>query len=85
MPTMNVSLTKEMVDYVSDEVEAGEYGSASEVVRDALRRHKLERQVERDKLAILRRELQLGIDQMERGEFSSKSIADIANEVIAEG
>lgn len=34
---MNVSLTPRLVDYVRQKVEAGLYGSSSEVVRDALR------------------------------------------------
>lgn len=34
---MNVSLTPRLVDYVRRKVEAGLYGSSSEVVRDALR------------------------------------------------
>ena len=36
-PTLNVSLTPELVDYVGDHVRSGRYGSASEVVRAALR------------------------------------------------
>ena len=36
-PTMNVSLTPELVDYVGGRVRSGRYGSASEVVRAALR------------------------------------------------
>ena len=34
---MNVSLTPRLVDYVRQKVEAGLYGSSSEVIRDALR------------------------------------------------
>jgi len=34
---MNVSLTPRLVEYVRDKVEAGVYGSSSEVIRDALR------------------------------------------------
>lgn len=36
-PTLNVSLTPELVEYVGDHVRSGRYGSASEVVRAALR------------------------------------------------
>jgi putative addiction module CopG family antidote len=38
MPTMNVSLTPAMISFVEDELMSGEYASACEVVRDALRR-----------------------------------------------
>jgi len=34
---MNVSLTPRLVDFVRRKVEAGLYGSSSEVIRDALR------------------------------------------------
>jgi antitoxin ParD1/3/4 len=34
---MNVSLTPRLVDFVHRKVEAGLYGSSSEVIRDALR------------------------------------------------
>jgi antitoxin ParD1/3/4 len=34
---MNVSLTPRLVDYVRRKVDAGLYGSSSEVIRDALR------------------------------------------------
>ena len=37
MPTMNVSLTEEIADFVEGEVASGDYVSASEVVREALR------------------------------------------------
>lgn len=36
-PSLNVSLTPELVDYVGDRVRSGRYRSASEVVRAALR------------------------------------------------
>ncbi|HZW06506.1 MAG TPA: type II toxin-antitoxin system ParD family antitoxin [Phycisphaerales bacterium] len=35
---MNVSLTKQLEKYVRDRVKSGEFGNASEVIRDALRR-----------------------------------------------
>ena len=36
--TMNVNLTPELVKFVQQRVKAGRYNSASEVVRDALRK-----------------------------------------------
>ena len=38
MPTMNISLPEAMKSYVEDQVHKGEYGSASEYVRDLVRR-----------------------------------------------
>ena len=65
---MNVSLTPELEQLIHKKVETGLYLSASEVVREALRL--LE---ERDKIQALRfeevrREIQIGIDQADRGE-----------------
>jgi len=66
---MNVSLTPELEKLVHAKVESGLYLSASEVVREALRL--LE---ERDRLQALRyeelrKEIQIGIDQADRGEL----------------
>lgn len=78
MPTMNVSLSDEFVEFVEEEIASGEYGTASEVVRDALRILKREREARAEKLAILRREVAIGLEQMQKGRFSKRSVADIA-------
>jgi len=67
--SMNVSLTPELEQLIHKKVQSGLYLSASEVVREALRL--LE---ERDKLRAmrfeeLRRDIQIGIDQPDRGEL----------------
>lgn len=62
---MNVSLTPELEQLVNDEINSGQYKSASEVVREGLRLVRLRR----EKLAALRREIQLGIDDIERGDY----------------
>ena len=84
MPTMNVNLTPEMAQFVSEEVASGDYASASELVRDALRLLKRDRDKEAEKLEILRREIGLGIEQAERGEFSEDSVEDIAARIRAD-
>ena len=84
MPTMNVNLTPEMAQFVSEEVASGDYASASELVRDALRLLKRDRDMEVEKLEILRREIGLGIEQAERGEFSEDSVEDIAARIRAD-
>lgn len=78
MPTMNVSLPQELATFVEEEVASGEYGTASEVVRDALRRLLRDRAVREEKAAVLRREIGRGLDQMRAGQFSKRSVADIA-------
>ncbi|MBI2239718.1 MAG: type II toxin-antitoxin system ParD family antitoxin [Magnetospirillum gryphiswaldense] len=83
MPTMNVSLPAEMAAFVEAELASGDYASASEVVRDALRLLRRERAAEQERIAILRREIQLGIDDADAGRLSVISIAEIAEDVIA--
>lgn len=83
MPTMNVSLPRELAAFVEGEVASGEYGTASEVVRDALRLLRREREQYEQKMAILRRELQIGMDDIEAGRISTRSVQDIARDVLA--
>jgi len=54
MPTRNVSLTKELDEFVAAKVEAGLYANASEVMRTALRLLEKEEREYEAKLAVLR-------------------------------
>jgi len=78
MPTMNVSLSAEFARFVEREVASGRYSSASEVFRDGLRLLQREEDGRAEKLAILRREVKIGLDQAAEGRFSDLSITDIA-------
>ena len=62
---MNVSLTPQLEQFVREKVDSGRYLSASEVVREGLR---LLDRVQQMKLETLRRELMIGVEQIERGE-----------------
>jgi len=62
---MNVSLTRDLEELVNEEIKSGQYKSASEVVREGLRLVRLRR----EKIAALRREIQIGVDEIERGEY----------------
>ena len=64
---MNISLTRQFEELIEQRVQSGRYGSASEVVRDALRL--LE---ERDRLRDLRfldlrRDVAAGVAELDRG------------------
>ena len=65
---MNISLTKEFEYYVTQKVESGMYHSASEVIRDGLRLMKERDELHQSKLAELRREIAIGVDQADRGQ-----------------
>ena len=77
---MNVSLTPELEHYVNGKVQSGLYGSASEVIREGLRLLKEKEELHHRKLAELRREVQVGIDQADQGEvkpLTDELVADI--------
>jgi antitoxin ParD1/3/4 len=84
MPTMNVSLPQALAEFVEKEVASGNYATASEVVRDGLRMLREERAVYEEKLAILKREIQVGLDDVRAGRFSDRTVMEILAEVQAE-
>lgn len=81
---MNISLSPELEQLVSDKVKTGMYQTASEVVREGLgllreRDHRLE---------ALRREVRSGFEEIDRGEFTEYDESDIkqlAEDVNARG
>jgi antitoxin ParD1/3/4 len=81
---MNVSLTADIADFVEGELATGDYASASEVVRDALRMLRRDRAIEQEKLVILRREITSALDQADGGRLSDRTIMDIAAAVERE-
>jgi len=86
MPTRNVNLTESFDDFISEEIEAGRYGSASEVVRAGLRLLQQRTAEDAEKLAALRRLTKKGLDQLDQGrgiEFST--VADLAKHVTSLG
>jgi antitoxin ParD1/3/4 len=78
---MNVSLPENLSEFVESELAAGGYSSASEVVRDALRLLKREKALEQERLEILRREVMIGWNQAKKGEFSDRTVEQIAADV----
>lgn len=67
---MNVSFTKKQEEYISNQIESGDFQNASEVVRDALRLHEIYRH---RLIQDLKAEIEKGWD----GTPSSRSIKDI--------
>lgn len=84
MPTMNVSLPAGLARFVEEAVGSGDYGTASEVVREGLRLLQARREAHAAKLAALKREIDIGIADADAGRFSDDSIDDILAEVEAE-
>ncbi|WP_165070962.1 type II toxin-antitoxin system ParD family antitoxin [Paludisphaera rhizosphaerae] len=71
---MYVSLTPELEQLVHRKVESGLYLSASEVVREALRLLEERDKPQAIKCEEIRKEIQLGIDQADRGEVAALDV-----------
>ena len=59
---LSIALTPDMAAIVRQAVESGDYASASEVIRDALRHWKLRRAVDQEMVLELRRLWQEGLE-----------------------
>jgi len=92
MPTRNVVLSDHFDRLIEEGVASGRYANASEMVREGLRLIEERDRLAREKLGRLRAAVQVGIDEIERGEgillSSSEEITafvqEIADEVEAE-
>jgi antitoxin ParD1/3/4 len=83
---MNVSLTPELDKFVTERVESGMYASTSEVIREALRLLKDWEGLKLLRLQELRREISIGIEQLENGQGKTyKSAKALIDHVKAEG
>lgn len=77
MPTRNVSLTPEQDAFIDQMLEQGEYGNASEAMRDAIRALQQRRAEEVLKLDRLRVAIDQGIAALERGDYTEVEDADL--------
>jgi len=66
--TLNVSLTPELGRVIESRLRSGKYQTASEVVREALRLLEARDRAPVAGVAELRAEIELGLDQLRRGE-----------------
>jgi antitoxin ParD1/3/4 len=67
---MNISLTRELEEFVAKKVESGLYQTASEVVREGLRLLRERDDLTRTKLDELRKAIVLGIEQADQGKVA---------------
>ncbi|MCC5615523.1 type II toxin-antitoxin system ParD family antitoxin [Nostoc sp. CHAB 5836] len=65
---MNISLTPELEQLVKDKVNSGRYHSVSEVMGEALRLLDERDRIREQRLAELKAKIQVGIEELERGE-----------------
>jgi len=78
---MNVSLTPVLEKLIQKKVKSGAYNNASEVVREALRLLEEQDKIKDLKLQKLKAELQTGLDQLNRQQYSNKSLQTIAKSI----
>jgi antitoxin ParD1/3/4 len=67
MPTRNINLTNHFNQFVADEIAAGRYRNASEVLRAGLRLLELQKQEEREKLKLLRSLASAAFAELDQG------------------
>lgn len=81
---MNISLPRQLEQWVEERVKSGMYQTASEVVREALRLLREQEAVKAMRTGELRRQLDAGIEQLDRG-ASRAFDASVASEVKKAG
>ena len=75
--SMNVSLPPELEARVRQRVESGMYGSASEVIREALRLFEAYEQVKTAKLDSLRQDIGKGLNDAKNGRTKEIDFANL--------
>ncbi len=78
---MNMSLLPQLQKYVEDQLRAGRYGTAEELINAAVARLQTEEQLSADGLDELRAEIALGVEQADRGEVEPWDVEDVRAEV----
>lgn len=74
---MNITLTSEFERRIAEKVDTGLYSSASEVIRDGLRMLFERDALREQQLAVLKREVAAGFQQLENGQISPDSVTAI--------
>ena len=84
---LTVTLPAEMATAVKGVVEAGEFASASEVIREALRDWKVKRELQMHRIAALKLEIDRGMSDVAAGrltEFDAERIMERGRRILAE-
>lgn len=77
---LNVSLPKELEARVRAHVASGLYGSASEVIREALRLFEAHQTAQQTRLAVLKADIDHGFADVEAGRVSRIDLEDVKAE-----
>ena len=82
--SLNVSLPLELENRVREHVASGLYGSASEVIREALRLFEAYQTVQKDTLSALKIDVAQGIADVKAGRVASINLDAIKKQARAE-
>jgi antitoxin ParD1/3/4 len=83
MSLANVALPPDLMAFVQDKVETGMYETENEVVREALRLLRERDQLREIRLANLRGEIQIGLDESARGDVAPLDMDEIKRAAAA--
>ena len=84
---LTVTLPAEMAILIKGAVEEGNYASSSEVIREALRDWKMKRELQLQKVAALKAEIDRGLADVAAGrfaEFDAERIMERGRKLLAE-
>lgn len=83
--SMNISLSPELEQKINERVQSGMYASANEVIGESLRLLEEQEELRRIKYETLKREVGVGVAQIERGEgLVYHSANELAEEIKSE-
>ena len=85
---MEIALTPDLEALIDDQIERGNFPTPGEVVRAGLRLLQGQMQSREEKLAVLRRDIQLGIDELEQGRgetYATEDLRQLAVKIKARG
>jgi antitoxin ParD1/3/4 len=81
---MHISLPQNLASYVTSQMASGLYRDETEVISEALRQKIVSEQTENPTLQALRREIMIGWDEAERGEFVALDLESMKRELDAD-
>jgi len=80
-PTIHVSLTPTLANFIDELVATGLYSNVSEVIRESLREKYQKNNQKSEKVKKLKEALQVGLDEAKRGEFVETTIEEMIQKV----
>lgn len=85
---MEVALTQELEDLITEQVESGNFPSPGEVIREALTLFKEQLESRQQSLKSLRQDIRVGLNALDRGqyeEYDADEMHVLASEIKARG